>query len=385
MPLPYTDVHEMFRNSVQRFVEREVAPYHESWEEAGIVDRAIWKKAGEQGLLLITAPEEYGGGGGDFLMVNIFLEEMLKGVYTGPGFRVHSDIVAPYIVNLGTEEQKKRWLPKMASGEMIGAIAMTEPSAGSDLKAIRTTAVRDGDEYVINGQKTFITNGEHSDLIIVVAKTDPNAGSKGISLIVVEADRPGFKKGRRLKKIGLKAQDTTELFFDDVRVPLSNILGEENRGFVHLMTELPRERLIAAAVAQVGAESAVRLATEYARERHVFGGPLMAMQNTRFTLADVTTEVTVGRIFLNDCICRFLEDDLDGTHAAKAKLWCSERAGTVIDKCLQLFGGWGYMSEYPIARLYADARVYRIYAGSSEIMKEIIARSIENAQSFENE
>jgi acyl-CoA dehydrogenase len=369
----------MFRTSVQRFIEREIAPYHEQWEEAGVLDRSVWRKAGEQGLLLITAPVEYGGGGGDFLMVNIFSEELVKGAFSGPGFRVHSDIVAPYLVNIGNEEQKRKWLPKMASGELIGAIAMTEPSAGSDLKTLRTTAVRDGDEYVINGQKTFITNGALADLFVVAVKTDPRADSKGVSLIVVEAERSGFERGRKLKKIGLKAQDTAELFFNDVRVPASNLLGEEGKGFRYLMEELPRERLLTASIAQLSAERAVELTCEYVKERQAFGGPLMALQNTRFVLAEAKTEVMAGRAFMDECINLFIEGNLDAPRAAMVKLWTSEMEGRVIDKCLQLFGGWGYMWEYPIARFYADARVHRIYAGSSEIMKEIIARSLEKA------
>jgi alkylation response protein AidB-like acyl-CoA dehydrogenase len=370
MSLPYTEEHEIFRNSVRRFIEQEIAPHHERWEEEGVVDRELWLKAGQNGLLLTAAPIEYGGGGSDFLSVIVMLEELTKGVHSGPGFRLHSDIVAPYILEYGTEEQKHRWLPKMASGEMIAAIAMTEPSAGSDLQAIRTTAVRDGDDYVI-------TNGAMADLVIVAVKTDPKAGGRGISLIAVEADRAGFEKGRKLKKIGLKAQDTSELFFNDVRVPVSNLLGEEGRGFSYLMTELPRERLIAAAIGQIAAERAFELTAQYAKERHAFGAPLLAMQNTRFVLGELKADVTVGRTFLDDSINLFLRGEMDSTRAAMAKLWCTELEGKVTDKCLQIFGGWGYMWEYPIARLYADARVHRILAGSNEIMKELIARSIE--------
>jgi alkylation response protein AidB-like acyl-CoA dehydrogenase len=377
MALPYTEEHEAFRDSVRRFIEREIAPHHERWEEAGVVDRELWSKAGEQGFLLTTTPVEYGGGGGDFLTLMVLLEEMTRGTYNGPGFRLHSDIVAPYILNYGSEALKQHWLPRMANGTTIGAIAMTEPSAGSDLQAIRSTAVRDGDHYVINGQKTFITNGSLADLVIVAAKTDPAAGGRGISLILVEADRPGFQKGRRLKKIGLKAQDTSELFFSDVRVPVSNLLGQEGRGFKYLMEELPRERLIAAAIAQVAAERAVELTFDYVKERHAFGGPLIAMQNTRFVIGEAKTEVMVGRAFLDESIHLYLQGKPDGARAAMAKLWCSEMEGRVVDKCLQLFGGWGYMWEYPIARLYADARVHRIFAGANEIMKELIARSME--------
>lgn len=377
MALPFTEEHEMFRNSVRRFIADEIAPHHDRWEEEGIVDRELWRKAGAQGLLLTAAPSEYGGGGSDFLSVLVMLEELTRGVHSGPGFRLHSDIVAPYILEYGTEEQKLRWLPQMASGEMVAAIAMTEPSAGSDLQAIRTTAVKNGDEYVINGQKTFISNGAMADLVIVACKTDPKAGGKGISLICIEADRPGFEKGRKLKKIGLKAQDTSELFFQDVRVPVANLLGEEGKGFSYLMRELPRERLIAAAIAQVAAELALELTSEYAKTRHAFGAPLLAMQNTRFVLGSVKTEVAVGRTYLDESVNLFLAGAMDSTRAAMAKLWCTEMEGRVVDQCLQIFGGWGYMWEYPIARLYADARIHRILAGSNEIMKELVARSIE--------
>jgi alkylation response protein AidB-like acyl-CoA dehydrogenase len=376
MSLPYTEEHEMFRRSVRTFIQREIAPHHDRWEAEGIVDRGLWLKAGTAGLLLTTIAPEYGGGGGDFLMSFILLEEMVRGVYSGPGFRLHSDIVAPYIEHFGTEEQKRRWLPKMASGEMVSAVAMTEPSAGSDLQAIRTTAIRDGDDYLVNGQKTFISNGAMADLVVVAVKTDPAAGAKGISLLVIEADRVGFTKGRKLKKLGMKAQDTAELFFSDVRVPVSNRLGDEGKGFSYLMSELPRERLIAAAIGQVAAEAALDWTAEYAKTRHAFGGPLIDLQNTRFVLAEIKTEVTIGRTFLDDCINLLLDAKLDATRAAMAKLWCTELEGRVLDRCLQIFGGYGYMWEYPIARAYADARIHRILAGSNEIMKEIVARSI---------
>jgi alkylation response protein AidB-like acyl-CoA dehydrogenase len=376
MTLPFTDEHHMFRDSVQSFIRREVAPFHADWEEQGIVDRAVWRKAGEAGLLLASIPAEYGGGGGDFLMTQILLEELVKGVFSGPGFRLHSDIVAPYILHLGSEDQKRRWLPKMASGESIAAIAMTEPSAGSDLQAIRTTAIRDGDEYVINGQKTFISNGAMADLVVVAVKTDPAARAKGVSLVVVETERKGFSRGRRLKKLGMKAQDTSELFFADVRIPVTNRLGEEGKGFSYLMRELPQERLIAGSIALVAAESALVWTVEHVKARQAFGAPLFSLQNTRFVLSEVKTEVTVGRTFLDDCINLHLRGELDGTRAAMAKLWLTELEGRVLDKCLQLFGGYGYMWEYPITRAYADARIHRILAGSNEIMKELIARSI---------
>jgi alkylation response protein AidB-like acyl-CoA dehydrogenase len=376
MSLPYAEEHEIFRRSVQAFIQREIAPYHERWEEDGIVDREVWRKAGAAGLLLTGIPGEYGGGGGDFLMTQIMLEEFVKGVFSGPGFRLHSDIVAPYILHFGTEAQKHRWLPKMASGEFVAAIAMTEPSAGSDLQAIKTTAIRDGDEYVINGQKTFISNGAMADLVIVAVKTDPAAKAKGVSLVVIETDRKGFSRGKRLKKLGMKAQDTSELFFSDVRVPVENRIGEEGKGFAYLMRELPRERLIAGSIALVAAESAFVWTVEHVKSRQAFGAPLFSLQNTRFVLAEVKTEITVGRGFLDECINSHLAGSFDEARAAMAKLWLTELEGRVLDKCLQLFGGYGYMWEYPITRAYADARIHRILAGSNEIMKELVARSI---------
>jgi alkylation response protein AidB-like acyl-CoA dehydrogenase len=374
--LSYSEEHDIFRRSVQSFIAREVAPHHERWEEQGCVDRDVWRKAGEAGLLLTGISSEYGGGGGDFLMTLIMLEELVRGVYSGPGFRLHSDIVAPYIEHFGTPEQKSRWLPLMASGEMIGAIAMTEPNAGSDLQKIRTAAVRDGDDYIVNGQKIFISNGALADLVLVAVKTDPKAGAKGISILAIEADRPGFTKGRKLKKLGMKAQDTAELFFTDVRVPVSNRLGEEGKGFAYLMTELPRERLIASALAQVAAEFALEWTVAYAKERQMFGGRLFDLQNTRFVLSEIKAEVTVGRVFLDDCIQLLMDGKLDSSRAAMAKLWCSELEGRVLDRCVQLFGGYGYMWEYPITRAYADARVHRILAGSNEVMKELISRTL---------
>jgi alkylation response protein AidB-like acyl-CoA dehydrogenase len=376
MPLLYTEEHEAFRRSVQKFIEREIAPHHARWEEQGIVDREVWRKAGAAGLLLTGIPPEYGGGGGDFLMTQIMLEELVKGVFSGPGFRLHSDIVAPYILHFGTPEQRHRWLPGMAAGELVTAIAMSEPSAGSDLAAITTSAVRDGDEYVVNGQKTFISNGAMADLVIVAVKTDPAAGAKGMSLLAIETDRSGFTRGRRLEKLGMRAQDTSELFFSDVRVPVANLIGEEGKGFSYLMRELPQERLIAGSIALVAAEAALAWTVEHVKTRKAFGAPLFALQNTRFVLAEVKTEVTVGRIFLDDCIQMHSSGQLDATRAAMAKLWLTELEGRVIDRCLQLFGGYGYMWEYPITRAYADARVHRILAGSNEIMKELVARSI---------
>jgi acyl-CoA dehydrogenase len=304
------------------------------------------------------------------------IEEMAKRVFTAPGFRLHSDIVAPYILHYGSEEQKRTWLPKMAKGEVISAIAMTEPGTGSDLQSIRTTALRRGNELVVNGQKTFITNGGLADIVIVAAKTDTTAGAKGVSLVLVECDRPGFKRGRNLKKIGQNAQDTAELFFEDVRVPPSNVLGEEGRGFACLMNQLPRERLLVAIGAVAIMEAALQWTIDYTRERKAFGKSLVEFQNTRFKLAEVKTEVTVARVFLNHCLALFLEGKLDATTAAMSKWWLTELDNKVLDTCLQLFGGYGYMLEYPIARAYADARVHRIYAGTTEIMKELVARAL---------
>jgi acyl-CoA dehydrogenase len=372
----FKEEHELFRKTVTAFIEREIAPNYERWEKEGQVSREVWKKAGAEGLLMTDIPEEYGGGGADFLFSAIMIEEMSKRVFAAPGFRLHSDIVAPYIFNYGSEEQKRTWLPKMAKGEVITAIAMTEPGTGSDLQAIRTTAHRKGNELVVNGQKTFITNGGLADLVIVAAKTDTAAGAKGVSLVLVETDRPGFKRGRNLKKIGQNAQDTAELFFEDVRIPPSNILGEEGRGFACLMSQLPRERMLVAIGAVAMMEAALGWTVEYTRERKAFGKAIAEFQNTRFKLAEVKTEVTVARTFLDRCLELFLEDKLDTTTAAMAKWWLTELEGRVLDTCLQLFGGYGYMAEYPIARAYADARVHRIYAGTTEIMKELVARSL---------
>jgi alkylation response protein AidB-like acyl-CoA dehydrogenase len=372
----YKEEHELFRRTVKAFIDREIAPNYERWDQQGFVDREVWLKAGAQGLLLTDIPIEYGGAGADFLSSAIMIEEMAKRVYTAPGFRLHSDIVAPYIMNYGSEEQRRTWLPKMAKGEIITAIAMTEPGTGSDLQGIRTTAVRAGNELVVNGQKTFITNGGLADLVIVAAKTDAAAGAKGVSLVLVEAERAGFKRGRNLKKIGQNAQDTAELFFDDVRVPPSNILGEEGRGFACLMQQLPRERLLVAIGAVAIMEAALGWTIEYTRARKAFGKTIAEFQNTRFKLAEVKTEVTVARTFLNHCLALFLDGALDATTAAMAKWWLTELDNRVLDTCLQLFGGYGYMLEYPIARAYADARVHRIYAGTTEIMKELVARSL---------
>lgn len=381
MPMPiartvFKEEHEIFRRSVKAFIEREIAPFHDQWEKDGAVSREVWRKAGDAGLLLTGIPEEYGGGGSDFLMSAVVIEELARGVYSGPGFRLHSDIVAPYILHYGSEEQKRTWLPRMAKGEVITAIAMTEPGTGSDLQGIRTTAIAKGNELVVNGQKTFITNGQLADLVIVACKTDPKEGAKGVSLVLVEADRSGFKRGRNLQKLGQKAQDTSELFFEDVRVPPSNMLGDEGRGFQYLMQELPQERLVVGVAAVAIMEAALEWTLAYTRERKAFGRPIAEFQNSRFKLAEVKTEVQVARVFLDKCLELHVEGRLDVPTAAMQKWWLTELEGRVLDTCLQLHGGYGFMWEYPIARAYADARVHRIFAGTTEIMKEIVARSL---------
>ncbi|MBT3332001.1 MAG: acyl-CoA dehydrogenase [Rhodospirillaceae bacterium] len=368
--------HEIFRDTVRRFVEEEIAPYHAQWEKDGMISREAWLKAGKLGLLCASMPEEYGGGGVDRTYSIVLLEELARAGATGPGFGLHSEIVAPYINRYGSEEQKRKFLTKMATGESIGAIAMTEPGTGSDLQGVRTTALKDGNELVINGSKTFITNGAMSDVVIVVCKTDPDAGAKGISLVLVEADREGFRKGRNLEKIGLKAQDTSELFFDDVRVPMTNLLGEEGKGFIYLMQELAWERLQLSISAVANTEAAVEWTIDYTKQREAFGQPIIDFQNTRFKLAEVKTQATVARTFVDKLIGLMLEDKLDPETAAMAKWWTSDTQCKVIDECLQLHGGYGYMWEFPIARAWADARIQRIYAGTNEIMKEIIGRGL---------
>ncbi len=372
----YGPDHELFRDSVRRFIEKEVTPHHAKWEADGIVPREFWQKAGEAGFLCTSVPEEYGGVGADFLFAAIILDELARAGASGPGFAVHSDIVAPYIVHFGSEAQKQTWLPRMVRGDTIGAIAMTEPGTGSDLQGVKTTATADGDDFIINGQKTFITNGQNADLIIVVAKTDTSRGAHGTSLVLVEAEREGYSRGRNLEKTGLKAQDTSELFFDNVRVPRSNLLGAENQGFGYLMQELAQERLIIAVGAIAAAEAALQGTIDYTRERTAFGKPIASFQNTRFTLAELKTEVEVGRVFVDHCLRLHRDGRLDATMGAMAKLWLSEMQCRVIDSCVQLHGGYGYMWEYPIARAWADARVQRIYGGTSEIMKELISRSL---------
>jgi acyl-CoA dehydrogenase len=368
----------IFRESARRFFEKECAPHALRWEDQGMVDRDAWTKAGAAGLLCTSMPEAYGGSGASFAFDKVVIEEMGRSGAVGLGTSVHSSIVAPYINAYGSEEQKRKWLPKMATGEYVGAIAMTEPGTGSDLQSVKTTARLDGNHYVINGAKTFITNGQLSNLIIVVCKTDTSKAAKGVSLIVVETDEvEGFRRGRNLEKIGHHAQDTSELFFDDVRVPTSNLLGrDEGQGFVQLMQQLPQERLIIAIQGVVAMERAVDLTAAYVKERKAFGKTLLEYQNTRFKLAEAKTITTVARSFVEKCTELLLEGQLSVEMAAMAKYWVTEQQCKVIDECLQLFGGYGYMREYPISRLYADARVQRIYGGTNEIMKELIGRGI---------
>lgn len=372
----FSEDHVLFRETVRRFVERELVPHHAAWEEAGVVPREAWLKAAGAGLLCCTIPEEYGGMGGDFLHSTIVLEEMASAGVSGPAFSLHSDIVAPYLLHYGTEAQKRRWLPAMSSGEALGAVAMTEPSGGSDLQNIKTHAVRDGDDFVINGQKVFITNAQGADVIVVAAKTDPRARGRGISLILVETDRPGFKRGKPLHKIGCKAMDTSELFFSDVRVPVANLLGQEGKGFVQLMTELPQERLVQAVRAIAISEAALGWTLDYVTKREAFGGTLADFQNTQFKLAEMRAETVVQRVFVDRCLELHLAGQLTSVDAAIAKMQSTELQGKVVDQCLQLHGGWGYMWEYPIARAYADARMGRIAGGSIEVMKQIIARDM---------
>ncbi len=373
-----TDDLVIFQDSIRRFIANELVPHEERWWKQQYIDRDMWLKAGEFGMLLPSIPEQYGGGGGTFAHDAIVTLEQSRAMCSSLGTNVHSGIVAHYLLRYASEEQKLDWLPKMARGELVGAIAMSEPGAGSDLQAIKTRAVRDGDEYVINGSKTFITNGYHADIILVVAKTDPEKGAKGTSIVVVETkDLPGFRRGRILEKIGQKGQDTTELFFDDVRVPASNLLGpEEGKGFIQLMQQLPQERMIIALGALATMERAVAETVEYVRSRKVFGQTLLDLQNTRFKLAECQSTAVIARAFVDDCMVKVLKGELSGETAAIAKWWSTEQNCKVIDECLQLHGGYGYMLEYPIARMYANARVGRIFGGSNEIMKEIIARTL---------
>lgn len=371
----FQEDHEQFRTQVRRFVEREIQPFHADWEEAGIVPKTLWRKAGKEGLLNPMLPEPYGGGG-DFGHSAVLIEELARVNASGVGFNLHSDIVAPYIHAYGSEPQKARWLPAMAQGELIGAIAMTEPGTGSDLKAVRTTARREGDVYVLNGQKTFITNGQNAGLVIVAAKTTPDAGSRGISLICVEEGTPGFSKGRKLKKIGLHAQDTSELFFEDARVPVDNRLGEENAGFGYLMHELAQERLVIAVRAAASIEAFLERTIAYTRERRTFGQTVFSFQNTRFKLADAKAQSVMLRTFVDDCLAQHLRGELSPERAAMAKLNATEMQTRMLDEFLQMHGGYGYMSEYGVGGAWVDARVSKIFGGSNEIMREIIARTL---------
>ena len=370
---------QMLADSARRFFERAAPPERvEAWREAGQVERAFWKEAGKAGFLGVSVPTEYGGQGGDFRHDVVLVDEVQRAGLDGFALSLHNVIVVPYIQLHGTEEQKHRWLPGLSNGDLVSAIAMSEPGAGSDLQSIRTTAIRDGDDYVINGSKTFISNGQLADLIVVVAKTDPAEGAKGISLLVVEADKvTGFRRGRKLDKIGLDAQDTSELFFDDVRIPADNLLGGiEGRGFAQLMAELPRERMIIALGSQNSMERAIEVTIEYTRERKAFGQPLISFQNTQFKLAEMKAKARVGRSFINECVDKAVKGELDGTTSAMAKMWASETEWEVVDACLQLHGGYGYINDYPIARIFRNARVSRIYGGSTEIMKLLVARSL---------
>jgi alkylation response protein AidB-like acyl-CoA dehydrogenase len=370
----FTPEHDAFRELCRTFLAKEVVPNHERWEAAGVVDREVWLAAGKAGLLGFFVDEEYGGGGvQDRRYSAVFAEEAARAGASGPAFGLHNDIIGPYLTDLTTEEQKRRWLPGFCSGELITAIAMTEPGAGSDLQGIRTTAVRDGDSFVLNGQKTFISNGILADLVIVVARTDPDAGHRGISLLVVERGMAGFDRGRNLEKIGQKAQDTAELYFADVRVPVTNLLGEEGQGFLYLMRNLPAERLSIAVAAQAAAERVFELTLAYCKDRQAFGRPIGSFQHNRFVLAEMATELELGRTFVDRCVA---EPELTAETAAMAKWWCTELQNRVVDRCLQLHGGYGYMLEYPVAKAYLDSRIATIYGGTTEIMKEVIGRSL---------
>lgn len=366
---------DALRGLARSFCDKEIKPNIEKFVDQHHVDRDLWNKAGELGLLCMSIPEEFGGGGGTFAHEAVLIEEQARVGDTSWGQSVHSGIVAHYLNGYGTDAQKRQWLPKMASGEVVAAIAMTEPGTGSDLQAVKTKAIRDGDEYVVNGSKTFITNGAQADLILVVVKTDTSEAASGISLVLVEADRPGFQRGRVLDKLGQKGQDTSELSFEDVRIPTTNLLGsEEGQGFVQLMQQLPQERLVIAVGGVAGMEEALAQTVQYTKDRHAFGKPIFAFQNTKFKLAEVATEARIARVFVDDCVSRHLRGELDIPTVAMAKWWITDRSMAAFDECLQLYGGYGYMTEYPIARAWADNRVQKIYAGTNEIMKEIIAR-----------
>ena len=372
--------HDAFRDSFKRFMQAEIAPYHAQWEEQGYVDKSVWSKAGALGFLCMSLPEAYGGADADKLFSIIQMEELSTAGFSGIGYGLHSEIVAPYLMHYGTDAQKTKYLPKLATGEMVGAIAMTEPAAGSDLQGIKSTAMQQADgSFVLNGSKTYITNGWHSDLVIVVAKTNPSAGAKGTSLLLVEQGMAGFTKGKPLNKLGLRAQDTCELFFDNVKVPADNLLGGPaflNKGFIGLMEQLPWERLQIAIGAVAASQAAIGWTMDFVKQRQVFGQAVAAYQNTRFKLAEMQTEVQIAQVFVDKCTELLLKDELDTATASMAKYWCSDLQCKVMDECVQLHGGSGYMWEYPITRAYADARVQRIYGGTNEIMKEVITRSM---------
>ena len=373
----FTEEHESFRETVRTFIAKEIAPHHEQWERDGMVSRDAWLAAGRQGLLGFFVEEEYGGGGADDFRYNAVLaEEFTYAGFSGPAFALHNDIIGPYLTRLATPEQKRRWLPGFCSGEIVTAIAMTEPDAGSDLQGIKTTAIDQGDHYLLNGSKTFISNGILSDLVIVVAKTDPDAGARGISLLVVERGMPGFDRGRRLDKVGMRAQDTAELVFADVKVPKENLLGAEGSGFVSLMENLPQERLSIAIAAAAATERLLEISLAYAKERQAFGRPIGSFQHNRFVLAEMATQARVARVFVDDCIARHTRGELDIATAAMAKWWTTEVQKQVVDQAVQLHGGYGYMLEYPVAKAFLDTRVQTIYGGTTEIMKEIIGRSL---------
>ena len=372
----FSEEHELYRDQVRRFIEREITPHHAKWEKDKVVPRSVWLAAGRAGLLCPSISAEYGGCGGDRLHSTVVIEELARAGATGPGFALHSDIVAPYILAYGAEEQQRRYLPAMARGEIIGAIAMSEAGAGSDLQGVRTTAVRRGNGYVLNGSKTFITNGQNADLVIVVAKTDPALGAKGITLFLVDGGLPGFSRGRNLEKLGMHAQDTSELFFQDVELSGDARLGAEGQGFILLMKELAWERLQIAIAGIASAEAALQATVDYVRQRKVFGQTVFDFQTTKHKLAELKTEIQIGRTFVDRCIQHIMDGDLDATTAAMAKYWITDLQCKVIDQCLQLHGGYGYMTEYSITRAYADARVQRIYGGTNEIMKELIARTL---------
>ena len=373
----YEPEHRAFRAMVRDFVAKEVVPHHQAWEQAGIVDRGVWLEAGRQGLLGMDVPEEYGGGGvRDFRYQCIVGAELTRVGASGVGFTLHNDVVAPYLLGLTTDEQKRRWLPPFVRGEMITAIAMTEPGAGSDLQGLTTTARREGGDWVLSGSKTFITNGINADLVLVVARTDPEAGSRGFSLLAVERGMPGFQRGRNLAKVGLKAQDTAELFFDEVRVPAANLVGQEGRGFVHLMEALPQERLSIAAVAVAAARAVFDLTLGYCRERTAFGTPIGSFQHNRFALAEMATEIEIAETYLEKAVLEHNEGRFTVQDAAMAKWWTTELQKRVVDQCVQLHGGYGYMLEHPVAKAFVDARVQTIYGGTTEVMKEIIGRSL---------